>query len=113
VELFGDGRQTRDFVYVQDVVEAMLRVALNPVRRRLYNVGTGVEVSIGAMLETVQRLSARRVPVEQRDAWPNDIQRICADVSRLREDFGFSPGVTLDQGLQETIDFFRTAGEAY
>jgi UDP-glucose 4-epimerase len=113
VELFGDGGQTRDFVYVEDVVEVMLRAATAPIKRRLYNVGTGTEASIADMLETVQRLAGKRVEVQRREAWPNDIRRIRADVAWLREDFGFSPGVTLEEGLQQTIEFFRKAGKDY
>lgn len=113
VELYGDGGQTRDFVYVEDVVSAMLKVGLGPIRGRLYNVGTGTEASIGDMLEAVQRIAGRRIEVQRRDAWPSDIRRIRADVSRLAQDFGFAPGVALEDGLKQTIEFFRTAGKDY
>jgi UDP-glucose 4-epimerase len=113
VELFGDGKQSRDFVFVDDVVEAMMRVALGPVRQRLYNVGTGSEASIAGLLEAVQRLAGTRIDVAQREPWPNDIRRICADISQIRRDFEFEPRVALEDGLRQTIEFFRKVGKDY
>jgi UDP-glucose 4-epimerase len=112
VQLFGDGRQTRDFIYVDDVVDAMLSVAFNPTKQRVYNVGTGRVTSIAELLATVQRLSREPLVIEQHPAWPNDIRDIRADVSRLEMELGFRAGVSLETGLSRTIESFRQSIEA-
>ncbi len=113
VELFGDGQQTRDFVYVSDVVDAILAVAFGPVKGRVYNVGTGQDVAIASLLERVQRLGGRSIGVERHAAWRNDIRHIRADISAITADHGFAPRVTLDEGLASTIEFFKRVGDAY
>jgi UDP-glucose 4-epimerase len=111
VKLYGDGTQTRDFVYVDDVVDVMLAVSEKSTRRRVYNVGTGVDTSIASLLETVQRLAGAKLAIEQCPPWPNDIQTIRADVTRLRDDLGWEPKASLSTGLAHTIEFFRERAE--
>lgn len=111
VELFGDGGQTRDFIFIDDVIDAVCKVAFAPVKARVYNVGTGRDASIASLLESVQRLGGARMKVQRRDAWPNDIRHIRADISTIQRDFDFAPRVSLDDGLASTVDFFRSAGE--
>lgn len=106
VQLYGDGSVTRDFIYIDDVVEAVLTVAFEKTRHRVYNVGTGRSVSIADLLDTVQRLAARPLAVERHAAWPNDIQDIVADVGRLEGEFRFRARVGLEQGLRRTIEYF-------
>lgn len=113
VDLFGDGAQTRDFVFIDDVIDAIMAVALGPVRERVYNVGTGREASIAELLDAVQRLAGTRIEVKHREAWPNDIRRIRADISKIQRDFAYEPRVPLEDGLTRTIEFFRTAGKDY
>ncbi len=109
VRLYGDGLQTRDFVYVDDVVRALLAVGEGS-PRRIYNVGTGEDSSILELLETVQGLAGGSIPVERHNPWPNDIRRIRADVSRLQHDLGLRPTVPLSDGLRRTVEWFRSGG---
>lgn len=106
VRLYGDGQQTRDFVYVDDVIEAFARVA-GGAREAVYNVGAGTETSIRELLEQVQELAAQPLEVEQMPAWTNDIRAIRADVSRYRGEFAPPEPTALRTGLSQTIGFFR------
>jgi UDP-glucose 4-epimerase len=107
VTLYGDGRQTRDFIYVDDVVDAMLAVARAPTPRRVYNVGTGSDASLGTLLELVQEIAEIDLSVQREPPWPNDIRAIRADVTALRADVGWAPRVELREGLRRTIEWFR------
>jgi UDP-glucose 4-epimerase len=106
VALYGDGSQTRDFVYVDDVVECFLRAGEKK-PQRIYNVGTGKDASIRSLLDLVSSIAGVTIPVDQRGPWPNDIRAIRANIDLLRHDFGFEPQVQLEQGLARTVEFFR------
>lgn len=107
VKLYGDGEQTRDFVYVGDVVAALLR-AKTSTPSRLYNVGTGRDHSISTLLATVQEVADQEVSVEQLPPWPNDIRQIRADVQRLSTELDLRAQVELSEGLRATVEWFRS-----
>ena len=106
VTLFGDGEQSRDFVYVDDVVRAFLAV-LDGSREAIYNVGTGQGARIKDLIAALGAISGRPLEVERHPPWPNDIRSIRADTARFTGEFGFHPEVALSDGLARTVDFFR------
>ena len=106
VRLYGDGKQSRDFVYVEDVVQALLAVSETS-DDTIYNVGTGEDASIAGLLEAVQGLAKAPLPVEQCPPWPNDIQAIRANINRLASEKGYRPTVSLQDGLAQTVAYFR------
>ena len=107
VRRYGDGEQTRDFIYVSDVVRAFLAV-LGGSRQPIYNVGTGEEHSINGLLGMLERISGRPIPAEDCGPWPNDIRSIRADIGRIAREFGFAPAVGLREGLEATVQSFRS-----
>jgi UDP-glucose 4-epimerase len=107
VDLYGDGQQSRDFIYVSDVVDA-LRLASGARSGAVYNVGTGSEATILSLLERCEKLSGNTLDVRRRPPWKNDIRRIRADISQIRSELGFEPTVTLDEGLALTMESFRS-----
>ena len=110
VTIFGDGSQARDYVYVDDVVEAALRAATGDPATCL--IGTGVATGTLDLCERLARLCGyERAPLFA-DERPGDIQRITLDAARARSAWGWEPGVRLDEGLAATVDWFREATEA-
>jgi len=103
---YGDGGQSRDFIYVSDVVDAFV-AALDGAKAELYNVGTGSDHSINQLLDTLAGLTGHELTVEDLPPWPNDIRAIRANIDRFEADFGFRPKVGLGEGLAATVDFFR------
>ena len=106
VNLYGDGEQSRDFVYVGDVVRAFLAV-LDGSEREIYNVGTGSTAQIRELIGLLNGIGQRPLHVDQQPEWPNDIRSIRADTKRFQNEFGFKAEVPLADGLQHTVDFFR------
>ena len=96
VRVFGDGRQTRDFVYVGDVTSALVAAADRDVSGA-YNIGTGRETTV---LELVERLELWPMFEPER---PGEIRRSCLDASAAREALGWTPATSLDDGLQRTL----------
>lgn len=109
VKLFGDGEQSRDFVYVDDVVSAFMAV-LEASTEQIYNVGTGRTATINELIRELGRTSGKCLAAEQCPPWPNDIRSIKANTSRFIGEFGFAPRVGIREGLERTFEFFRTAG---
>ena len=108
----GATRPTRDFVYVDDTVEAFMRAAAIPgIEGQTIHFGGGREVSIGEVAEMIIRIaggSARIVHDDQRvRPAASEVERLVADATRARELLGWRPGVSLETGLERTVAFIR------
>jgi UDP-glucose 4-epimerase len=99
-KIFGDGTQTRDYVYVGDVVSATLAAAEHP--GGVLNVGTGVETSVLELYERIQRVAGVEREPEFADARPGELQRSVLDASLARRELNWEPQRSLDEGLAET-----------
>jgi UDP-glucose 4-epimerase len=100
-----DGRQTRDFVYVDDAVDALVAAAGAPgVASCVLNVGSGRESSLIEVLDMIARVVGRRIEPLFNAAHGAGMSRLCADIGLARERLGFNPRVTLEQGLRLTIE---------
>ena len=104
--IHGDGRQTRDYVFVGDVVEANLR-ALATDFTGAVNVGTGVETDVNALAAALARLAGFRGEAVHGPAKAGEQRRSVLDVTRAREVLGWAPRVSFDEGLRETFEWFR------
>ena len=104
--IYGDGRQTRDFVYVGDVADAVLRAARAPASGTM-NVGTGDSLEILALADEIARLTGHAVPHRMAPPRAGDVRASSADASRARRLLGWSPAHTLEQGLAETLAWYR------
>ena len=113
--IYGDGRQTRDYVYVGDIVAANLAAASHPESRGVYNVGTSSESSVLEVLGALRRaagLGDDEFEPEFAPARLGEVQRSALDVSRARSDLGFTAEVGLDEGMRRTLDWARAAAAA-
>jgi UDP-glucose 4-epimerase len=104
--IYGDGRQTRDFVFVADVADAVLRAALSPATG-VFNVGTGVEQEILGLADTVAGLAAHRLPHRFAPSRPGDVRASSADPARARQLLGWGAGRPLAEGLEATLAWYR------
>ncbi len=103
--IFGDGEQTRDFVFVEDVA----RVTAEAVERGdgVYNIGTGRETSVNDIVNAVKAVTGVDVKVVYEDPRPGEVRRIYLDPSRAREELGFEPRVDLEEGIERTWEWIR------
>ena len=104
--VFGDGRQTRDFVYVEDVVQANLAAAQSTATGEL-NIGQGVETSVLDLVEALAELAGRPFEPDFGPARPGEVRHISLDASRAREALGWEPRVSLREGLERTLASLR------
>jgi UDP-glucuronate 4-epimerase len=116
VTVFGDGRQTRDFTFVADVVRATMAAAAAEVgETRVFNIGGGSPTSIRAALDQIEELAGRKLSVSYLDQERGDVRDTAADTSRAAEILGFEPEIGLAEGLGAELewiaDLIATAGE--
>ena len=106
--IFGAGDQARDFVSVHDVVDAnLLAVEKEAAVGRVFNIGTGLSTSVLDLLNTLKRILGSDVEAEFQARRNGEIQFSCADISAAEQHLGFRPRVSLEDGLKETLDFYR------
>jgi UDP-glucose 4-epimerase len=103
--IFGDGGQRRDYVYVGDVVDALVRAGAGTPGTCL--VGTGVATSTREIFDLLARLTGSARPPVIAPERPGDIQRITLDGSRAKQAWGWEPRVALEDGLARTVAWFR------
>lgn len=105
VVVFGDGGQTRDFVYVTDVVKGMVNAAANKAAvGQTFNLGSGQEISLNQLIEAINTVTGKRVtPLYNRDK-TGGVRRLVADISKARLVLGFQPLISLTEGLRRLIE---------
>ena len=99
IAVYGDGEQTRDFTFVADAVSATVAAAMRGSAGRVYNIGGGSRVTVNAVLEMIGRVSGRRPMIQSEAAQKGDMRHTYADTSLAQQDLGFSPTVSLEEGL--------------
>ena len=105
--IFGDGAQTRDFVFVTDVVAAILAAASKDFAGEVFNVGTGVETTVDTLARTIVKHAGNTSTIAHAPARAGEILRSCADLQHARAVLGYSPSVSLEDGLAQTLAWFR------
>lgn len=106
----GDGKQTRDFVYVGDVVNANL-LALEKELTDIFNVGTGIETDVNTIFHEINRLVGNNVPEKHGPAKEGEQLRSVISFEKTKRLLGWEPKVSLTEGLQHTIAFFKERGD--
>jgi UDP-glucose 4-epimerase len=107
VVINGDGEQTRDYVHVHDVVRANLAAVDGP--PGVYNIGTGVETDVNTLYRMLAEASGVGTAAEHGPSKPGEQRRSCLDTTAAREHLGWNATVTFADGVQSTVDYFRTA----
>jgi len=102
--IYGNGKQSRDFVYVSDVVDALVAAAkASSVDRAVINVGSGREVTINALVEAIERVTGRTAHRLYNEEESGGVSRLVADVALAREKLHFRPRVNLESGLRRVL----------
>ncbi|MFO0968013.1 MAG: GDP-mannose 4,6-dehydratase [Gemmataceae bacterium] len=106
--IYGDGRQTRDFTYVTETVDYLVRLMeCDSAVGQVFNVCRGEEVSIREIAERIVRLTGERSEIVHLPGRPNDVLRLFGDPTKMRGRLGSSPRISIDDGLQRTIEWFQ------
>jgi len=108
--IYGDGEHTRDFTYVANVVDGVLRACHAPAASgEVINVATGGRISLNQLFRTVRDLVGARVEPVYEAARPGDVRDSQADIRKARQLLGYEPIVSFDDGLRKTVEWYRAS----
>jgi nucleoside-diphosphate-sugar epimerase len=105
--VYGDGRQSRDFTFIDDCVESNLAAWTTAAPQAVYNVGGGSQVEVREAIELLEGLLGRRAKLRYEPRPPGDPLRTRADATRIRSDLGFAPATPIADGLAAEADWAR------
>ncbi len=103
----GDGKQTRDYVFVGDVVQANL-LGLNYNGSNIFNIGTGIETDVNQLFGHIKKLTGSSADEHHATAKPGEQMRSVISAKKISDMLGWKPTVSLESGLKQTVEFFRT-----
>jgi UDP-glucose 4-epimerase len=107
MEIWGDGENVRDFVYVKDVADAIIAAVNAPMDRGTYNVGSGKGHTVNRVLTIAERICGAPVHAKHREARSADVREVVLDVSHIRERLGWQPRVSLEEGILHTWEWLK------
>ena len=106
--IYGDGLQSRDFTYVQNVVEANLQACTVPVvAGQVFNVACGDRITVNSMLQQINKITGKDIAPIYADPRPGDIKHSQADITRAKEHLEYQPKISFEEGLRNTIEWYR------
>jgi nucleoside-diphosphate-sugar epimerase len=109
ITVYGDGEQTRDFTFVGDAVAATIAAARQGAAGRVYNIGGGSRVTLNHVLDLIAKVTGQPIAIQREPDQKGDMRHTYADTSAARNDFGFMPRVTLEEGLTKQYRWISNA----
>ena len=108
IVIFGDGQTSRDFIYVNDIIQANLRAALSkPADGHVVNIAYGAKSTLNELANLIIEYTDSDSSVKYEEARKGDVRHSFADLSLAKELLGYEPQFDLKRGLKDTIEFFR------
>jgi UDP-glucose 4-epimerase len=106
--IFGDGLQSRDFTFVIDAVQALIKASEADGAAGAYNIGTGRRTTVLDLFNSVKKLMGSTLEVKHGPPRAGEVRHSCADIERARRELGYEPTVSFEDGLRRTLDWYRT-----
>jgi len=100
ITLFGDGTMSRDYTYIDDIIDGIMASLLKPEGFRIYNLGSSSPVTLLELVEVIRRVTRRKVKVEFATKQMGDMERTFADITLASKELGFAPKVSLEEGIR-------------
>lgn len=112
IEVYDDGEQTRDFLFVTDIAEALELAGEKPVDGEVLNLASGRETSVNEVVHLLSDITGRSIRANHKPARPGDVRHSRADVTKAREKLGFAARTSVRDGLARTLEAIRAASKA-
>ncbi|HEV7299179.1 MAG TPA: SDR family NAD(P)-dependent oxidoreductase [Tepidisphaeraceae bacterium] len=110
---FGDGSTSRDYTFVDDIVDGIMKSLDRCDRYRVYNLGGSSPVTLLQLIEELERAIGKKAILDKRPAQLGDVERTFADLSRAQSELGYQPKTTLAEGLRKFVGWYKEYGHLY
>jgi len=109
IQQFGDGSSSRDYTYIDDIVDGIVRAIDRPYKYQIFNLGKGSGTSLKEFIDLVQKHVGRQAVIKVLPDQPGDVPYTCADVSKASHLLGYNSSVSFEEGIRRTADWYQTA----
>jgi len=107
IQQFGDGSSSRDYTYIDDIVDGVIRTLDRPSGYQIYNLGNGDPIELREFIGIVERCCDRPAIINQLPTQPGDVPRTCADISKARGLLGYNPQTSFEEGIRRTVQWYQ------
>jgi UDP-glucuronate 4-epimerase len=112
VPFYGDGETRRDYTYIDDIVDGVVRALDRCAGYEIYNLGESATTSLSRLVELVGEVAGRPVPLDRQPMQDGDVRLTCADISKARAKLGYAPSTDVRAGLERFVAWYRSVGSA-
>ncbi|MFO0893086.1 MAG: GDP-mannose 4,6-dehydratase [Isosphaeraceae bacterium] len=110
VPMFGDGTTRRDYTYVLDIVDGIVRAISRCTSHHLYNLGNSEPIALADLTEAIAAALGKPLILERLPEQPGDVRQTYADIQRARDELGYDPGTPFREGLVRYVEWYRSVG---
>lgn len=107
IQQYGDGSSSRDYTYIDDIVDGVVRALDIPMGYQIINLGNGTPHSLAEFISIVEKHVGKKAIIRQMPDQPGDVRRTCASISKARTLLGYNPSTTIETGLQKTVAWYK------
>ena len=107
VSMFGDGSTRRDYTYIDDIIDGVIRCVDRPFRYEIFNLGEQHTTSLRELIDLVSKHCGKPARIEQKPSQPGDVEITYADIDHAREVLGYNPRFTMDEGIRRFVAWYR------
>jgi UDP-glucuronate 4-epimerase len=107
IPMFGDGSTRRDYTYIDDIIDGVVRCVDRPFRYEIFNLGESRTTSLVELIELIAKYVGKPAVIDRRPLQPGDVEITYADVSHARELLGYAPRFSMDEGIKRFVAWYR------
>ena len=111
IQQYGDGLSSRDYTYISDIVDGVIRAIDRPLGYQIFNLGNGKPVYLKDFISLVETNVKRKAAIEFLPPQLGDVDRTCADISKANKLLGYEPRVSFEEGIRHTVEWYKCACE--
>ena len=108
IQQFGDGTSSRDYTYIDDVVDGVIRCLDRPLGYQIYNLGNGNPISLKQFIKMIECTTGKKAIIKVLNEQPGDVPRTAADINKANKLLGYNPKVSLNEGIERLVKWYNT-----
>jgi UDP-glucuronate 4-epimerase len=107
IPIFGDGNSERDYTYIDDCIDCILAAVRNPMNFEIINIGSGKTISLKKLIKILEKVTVKKVRIEQLDEQAGDVPRTYADINKAKRLLGYAPSTSIEEGIQKFVKWYK------